>query len=128
MKDGRSKTQNKMNKKNQTATRVVPVVLSALILTLTNSAFANDIRRNDVVNTSEKWIEEYLEPLESDIFLEIVSINVASTIMIFDENSNLIYDALTTDLDFDPILEILLRRADFLMETDGTRYYQIYVN
>ncbi|MDA0194203.1 MAG: hypothetical protein O2887_00165 [Bacteroidetes bacterium] len=117
-----------MNKKNQTATRVVPVVLSALILTLTNSAFANDIRRNDVVNTSEKWIEEYLEPLESDIFLEIVSINVASTIMIFDENSNLIYDALTTDLDFDPILEILLRRADFLMETDGTRYYQIYVN
>jgi len=48
--------------------------------------------------------------------------------MIFDENNNLIYDAEVSDVDFDPILEILLRRADFLMETDGTRYYRIYLN
>jgi len=54
--------------------------------------------------------------------------NIASTVMIFDENHNLIYDAEVSDVDFDPILEILLRRVDFLMETDGTRYYRIYLN
>jgi len=41
-----------MNKTNQTATRIAPVVLSALLLILTTTAFANDIKGNDAVNVS----------------------------------------------------------------------------
>lgn len=127
MKVSRSKTQNKMKRTNQTTRRTAAVVLSALLIAFVTTAFA---KTNDskVDPDLQKSIEEYLEPHESDMILEMVFLDMPATIMILDEDNNLIYDAQAGDHDFDPVLEILLRRADYLMETDNTKYYRLYLN
>jgi len=69
---------------------------------------------------------EILNEFNSEIIEDIVLMEeYHSVIMIFDENERLIYDAEAKDLEFDPVLEILLRRSDFLIQVDGIRYYRL---
>jgi len=101
----------------------ITLVLGLILISSTQTFAKSSSNEKDVDTALDtKSVKELNDAIIEDI---VVIEEAPKLIMIFDENQELIYDADGMDLLFDPLLEILIRRSDFLIQIDGVRYYRL---
>ncbi|MEQ9424426.1 MAG: hypothetical protein RJQ09_08425 [Cyclobacteriaceae bacterium] len=96
-------------------------ILAAIMLIGFTSFTAAATSKVDGLELVEVVVDEDNETISD------VKVDEAEYQVILDQFGNLIYDATAEEADEDFVLEILLRKADYLFQVDGIRYYAIHL-